>query len=148
MRLLAATTLLALCAVGCADARYLQQFELDDRSFDRDAMAMIARDTGIHLPKGSRGLNLKYKPPVDPAFIARVEIPQSDRDAVIKQIELIQSADVGSRGVSLWAGVKWWPPPGHGVVIERVGLPSGNVVRACLVEEEGQLILYVEFVVC
>jgi uncharacterized lipoprotein len=147
MRILVVLATFLLGITGCSDARYLGPFELDERSFDADALAMVQQDTGIVLPKGSRGLHFRYKPPVDPAFIAKLEIPASAREEMIHKIEAIKKQDIGRRADSLWAGVSWWPPPVAGAIAETRGLRDGNDVWLVLSEENERLVLSIEFVV-
>jgi hypothetical protein len=94
-----------------------------------------------------RGLHFRYKPPVDPAFIARLEIPAGAREEMIKKIEAIQKQDMGRRADSLWAGVSWWPPAVARAIAETRGLHDGNDVWLVLTEENERLVLSVEFVV-
>ncbi len=61
--------LTALFVNGCNESRWYREFELDEKTFDSEAMQMIRRDTGFNLPEGVRGLNFRYSPPIDPSFI-------------------------------------------------------------------------------
>src|SRR4051812_34612660 len=67
---------------GCRESRYDRAFELDNSTFDAEAMQMIHDDTGLLVPAGARGLNFAYKPPIDPAFLARIAIPADSRKSV------------------------------------------------------------------
>ena len=53
-------------------------------------MEMIRHDTGLSIPKGARGLNFAYSPPIDPAYLARIEIPAESRASVETQLAALK----------------------------------------------------------
>lgn len=139
--------LIALLASGCSDSRWFREFELDETNFDSEAMQMVKDDTGLVLPEGARGLNFRYSPPIDPSFVARIEIPREAREMVLKQIELIQNEEINiSGGPSV--KVTWWPPKKAVVIIDRQCTQSdSDYFRAILTLESDRTILYVDHAV-
>ena len=143
MKVVIAVFLVLLSLAGCSDFRWLREFELDERTFDSEAMQMISKDTGLVLSDDARGLNFRYCPPIDPAFVARIEMPRESRDQVLKQIEAIQDQDINISG-GIGERVEWWPPPKDRVIIDRQGIQSdGDYFRAALTQEDNRIILYV-----
>jgi hypothetical protein len=135
--------LAVLVLTGCGDLRYAREFELDEKTFDAEAMQMIVEDSGLNLPKGARGLNFRYSPPIDPSFVARVEIPREARDSVLKQIEAIPNQTINTSG-GPGEKVDWWPPPRESVIVDRQCHQSdGDYFRAALTEEDNRIVLYV-----
>jgi hypothetical protein len=64
-------------------------------------MEMIRHDTGLSIPKGARGLNFAYSPPIDPAFLARIEIPADSRESVETQLAALKENRIKSvRGLA------------------------------------------------
>lgn len=135
--------LAVLVLIGCGDLRYAGEFELDEQTFDADAMQMIVEDSGLTIPKGARGLNFRYSSPIDSSFVARVEIPQEARDSMLKQIDSIQNEDINISG-GPGEKVDWWPPPRESIIVDRQCRHSdGDYFRAALTDEDHQVILYV-----
>lgn len=136
-----------LLLIGCRDSRWFREFELDEKTFNSEAMQMVIRDTGLDLPEGVRGLNFRYSPPIDPAFVARIEIPKEARFHVQKQIEAIKNQDIDLSG-GPGKKVAWWPPPQKKMVIDRQLIQAdGDYFRAALTQEDKRIILYVEHAV-
>lgn len=133
-----------LLIAGCSrDAR---EYELNSKSFDLQTLQRIESDTGITLPAGTRGLNFYYKPPIDPAYIAKIEIPLKSKDDVIKTLSAIVNDENLHVPDSLGAKVNWWIPKGAKVLLDRqrfVG--TGNYLHVMLSEEDSSVILYVEW---
>ena len=136
-----------LLVTGAPSSRWGQEFELNENAFDSEAMQMIRTDTGLNLPDGVRGLNFRYSPPIDPAFVARIEIPAESQDQVLKQIEAIPIQEINISG-GPGEKVGWWPPPKELVIIDRHCHQSdGDYFRAALSKEDNRIILYVEHAV-
>lgn len=142
--------LLLLSAVlflaSCGDSRYGRAFELDQTTFDADAMKMIRDDTGLVIPEGARGLNFAYKPPIDPAFLARIEIPAESRQSVETQLAALRENRVKSIG-GLATKIPWWQPTQGKVIVDKeVFYPSnGRALHAILTIEGESLILYIDW---
>ena len=129
---------------GCG--RDYRTYELDRASFDAKTFQRIQADTGIALPAGARGLNFYYKPPIDPAYIAKIEIPPSSMEDVIKTLSVIKNDDNLHITDSLGTKVRWWIPNGAKVLVDRqkfVG--TGNYLHVILTEEDTTVILYIEW---
>jgi hypothetical protein len=129
---------------GCGrDAR---RYELDSKSFDSRTLQRIQSDTGITLPAGARGLNFYYKPPIDPAYIAKIEIPLSSKDDLIKTLSVIENDDNIHNTETMGTKVRWWIPKDVKPLMDRqrfVG--TGNYLHVILTEEGETIILYIEW---
>jgi hypothetical protein len=140
----------ALIVIGCSDRKHDRQFELDELSFDGETMHTIESMSSFTIPQGSRGLNFAYKPPVDPGFAARLEIPALSRESVMKQIEGIEGqATVASGAPPLH--VTWWLSKRENVLAEKQAFNgSGKSSKtgyhhAILTKEGAKLILYLHY---
>ena len=132
---------------SCDDSRWLREFELNENSFDAEAMQMVRDDSGLTIPGGAKGLNFRYSPPVDPSFVARIEIPEASRTKIVSEIEAISNEEINISG-GPGAKVGWWPPVGVKVIIDRqCHQTDGDYFRAILTEEDGRTILYVSHAV-
>lgn len=134
--------LVSLLLTGCG-SRWYGEFELDETTFDSEAMQTIKDDTGFDLPEGTRGLGFRYSPPIDPSFVARLEIPKEYRNKVLKQIEAIPN-----EGIRMSEGpgekVTWWPPSQGLVIIDRDCRQANNYFRAILTQEGDRVVLYLD----
>ena len=131
------------------DSRWFRAFELDENNFDSEAMQMVKDDTGLVLPEGTRGLNFRYSPPIDPSFTARIEIPREAREMMLKQIESIPNEVMNIHDEPSEKGT-WWPPTKAVVIIDRLCLQSESgsaYLRVILTIESGRTILYVDHAV-
>jgi hypothetical protein len=128
---------------GCG--RGFRSYELDRTSFDTKTLQMIQSDTGIALPAGARGLNFYYKPPIDPAYIAKIEIPLNFKEDMIKMLSAIKNDDNIHASESLGAKLSWRMPKSAKVVVERQTFVGGNYLHATLTEEDAAVILYIEW---
>jgi hypothetical protein len=145
------TLILALLFfLGCSDNRYYHEFELDELSFDADAMHKIQKMSGFHIPENSIGLNFAYKPPMDPGFAAKIEIPPTGKEAVLKQIELIAGQVITSSG-GLPERVTWWPTSPENVLATKQvfnGDPQAGTIgyfHAIFAREKEKYILYLNY---
>lgn len=144
------TVLLSILTVtllsGCGrDAR---RYELDSKSFDTKTLQRIQSDIGINLPAGARGLNFYYTPPIDPAYIAKIEIPPSSKDDLIKMLSVIENDNNIHSTETMGTKVRWWIPKGVKPLMDRqrfVG--TGNYLHVMLTEEDAKIILYIEWCV-
>jgi hypothetical protein len=119
---------------------------LDGKSFDSKTLQRIQSDTGITFPAGVRGLNFHYKPPVDPAYIAKIEMPRSSKEDVIKTLSVIQNDENLHVTESMGTKVHWWIPKGVKPLVDRQKLVgTGNYLHVVLTEEAGRVILYLEW---
>jgi hypothetical protein len=121
-------------------------YELDSGSFDSKTLQRIQSDTGIVLPAGARGLNFYYKPPIDPAYIDKIEIPLKSKEDVIKTLSLIRNEDNLHTIESLGTKVRWWIPKGAKTLTDCQRLVgTGNYLHVMLTEENATVILYIEW---
>lgn len=135
---------MGLLALGCGrDAR---PYELDAKNFDSKTLNRIQSDTGITFPAGARGLNYLYKPPIDPAYIAKLEIPTAFRADLIRTLSSIENDDQLQVMESMGKNVHWWVPKGAKLLLDRQRLVrAGNYLRVILTEEGPDLLLYIEW---
>ena len=133
---------LFLLLFGCG--KYCRDFELDERTFDREILQCVEKAVGYSLPTNARGLNYYYKAPVDPAFLAKVEIPSSARSEILQRICTMTNEDVHVVGV-ISERVQWWTPTKGKILIERQQTSGEAYHHAILVEENGRLLLYLEW---
>jgi hypothetical protein len=133
-----------LAIVGCSDSRWYHEFELDEATFDDEAMEMVAKDSGITIPDRARGIHFSYKPPIDPAFLAVIEIPEEAAQEVIGQIDAIKDTAVPSSTGGLDEKNSWWTPTVGQVLIDRSTFDSGRSLRAVLTRQNGRLLLYID----
>ena len=129
---------------ACGEARWAREFELDEKTFDAEAMKMVETDSGLKLPADSKGLNFRYKPPIDPSFVAKIEIPADSREKLQKEIEAIKNESINSSG-GLTTKVKWFAPPAGTILVERECLKDGaHHLKVILSQEGGRYFLYVD----
>ena len=139
--------LLSLLFIGCSDSRWYHEFELNESTFDSEAMQMVIDDSGLNLPDGSIGLNFRYRPPIDPAFIARIEIPMEAQNDIEKQIESIPSEKINISG-GLRETTGWWLPSDESIIIDRqTHQPDNDYFRAVLTTKDQRIFLYVDHAV-
>jgi hypothetical protein len=141
--LFSALSLLSLLS-GCG--RDYRTYELDKTNFDAKTLQKIQSDTGIALPVGARGFNFYYKPPIDPAYIAKIEIPPSSKEELIQALSIIKNDENIHVTESLGTKVSWWIPKGTKTLLDRQSfVGAGNYLRVVLVEEDKTVILFIEW---
>ncbi len=110
-------------------SRWNREFELDENSFDTEAMEMVKDDSGLNLPATAKGLKFAYKPPIDPAFLAIIQLPEESLDQIKPQIEAILDNPISSTG-GLDTRIPWWKPTHGEVIIDRENFRSnGTEIR-------------------
>ena len=139
--------LIMLLIGGCRESRWLRHFEVNETGFDAEVMQVIAKDTGLIFPAGTKGLHFQYKPPIDPAFIAKLEIPTEARQQMLAQIGVMKNEQMHVSG-ALGAKVNWWLGPDESVLVDRQYTRSdGAYLRAVLTTNGNRLFLYVSHAV-
>jgi hypothetical protein len=124
----------------------MREYELDSKSFDTNTLQKIQTDTGIAFPTAARGLNFYYKPPIDPAYLAKIEIPPRSKADMMKTLSAITNDGNVHPMESLGTKVHWWIPKGAGILMDRQRLVgSGNYLHATLAEEDTSMMLYIEW---
>src|SRR5258705_7044818 len=132
MRLLLGLVL-ALYVTGCGG-----NYTLDKKSFTAEKLKMVERHTGVTLPAGSQGLNMFYKgEPMDPFFVANIEIPQGSHEDLHKRIEQIRNEEIHVSG-SPTARFPWWKASKETTRMERQFHLNGDYVHLVLCEENGR----------
>lgn len=141
---LAVFLIIALSA--CDGNRWLTSFEVGQRGFDSEIMKMVTDNSPLSLPTGTVGLKFSYQPPIDPSFMALLEIPMENREDVFKQIETIKNEE---RRISSGSpDPSWWPPPKNLTLIDRQCTQTDNsYLRLVLTEKDSNLFLYVRHAV-
>jgi hypothetical protein len=134
---------LALSVVGCGG-----NYTLDQKSFTPEKLKMVEQSTGVALPAGSKGLNMVYKgEPVDPYFVANIEIPENSHDELRGRIGQIRNEEIHVSG-SPTTRFSWWKVSKETTRIERqFHAKPDYYVHLVLCEESGRWILYVEWFV-
>ena len=129
---------------GCGkDAR---EYELDQASFGITTLQMIQDESKIILPKEARGLNFHYKPPIDPAFAAKIEIPIGAREDMLRRLLEIKNEQINIVG-ELGPTNHWWVPKGAKILVNRQTSTDGVYLRVILTAEGAKTILYIEHAV-
>ena len=138
-------SLLVLCLACLGCGRDLGEYELDQASFGADTIARIERESGVDLPDGSKGLKFRYLPPIDPIVFAKLEIPSEKKQAIEAQISALTIR--GNAFPSNFANdrCEWWPSRPANVLVSKQAFANGYYIEAHLVEEGGQLLLYLKY---
>ena len=132
-----------LFLAGCG--RGYKDYELAGASFDAKTLQMIQSDTSIALPADSRGLNFYYKAPIDPAYIAKIEISKSSKEDMIKTLSATKSDEKTHVVESLGTKVTWWIPKGAKILVERQTFIGNGYLHVTLTDEDAAIILYIEW---
>ncbi len=136
---------IAIVIFGCSRDKSTTDYHLDENTFDNKTLEMIQKNMGMTLPDKSRGLHLFWKGyAVDPAFVAKVEIPEAAQDEVRNKLENIQNHD-GSVTGSLTDKVTWWKPSGVEKVTRQF-LHDGNYVFILFCKEGDRYVIYIEWI--
>ena len=106
---------------------------------------MIQSDTRIVLPASARGLHFYHKPPIDPAYLAKIEIPRDSKAKMMETLSLITNMDIHTDG-SFEKRVSWWIPTSAKVLVDRQTMIGSDYLHATLTEETDDIILYIEWV--
>lgn len=125
---------------GCLE--FGKDYGLDASTFDAKAMKRVEGLTGLNLPPGSKGLHMYcWESGIDPAMIAKVEIPAEAVPKLAGQIETLQSSDYSI--ASPPKDHAWWNPSAMKIRIQRSVFESGRGLRIILGEENGRWMLLV-----
>lgn len=135
--------LLILTFATCTNDRWFSEFELNEKTFDSDAMQYIEEISGLDIPKKSKGLKFYYKPPIDPCFIAKIEISQKDKNTIEKQLATFDAID-NAPGEN-WSFKDWWPKNMGDIIVMNIYYREENgYFFSYLVKENGRVILYLK----
>jgi hypothetical protein len=122
-------------------------YSLDKSSFTRAKLIMVEQRVGLMLPAGSQGLNMFYKgEPMDPYFLAKVEIPQGSQDELLTRINQLPNEDIHVSG-SPTTEFDWWKLSATATKAERqfTKRPTGDYIHVALCNEDSHWIVYLEW---
>ncbi len=144
MHQIASILLFAFCLIGCDKGT--SDYELRSADFGADTLHMVEKDMGLKLPAGAKGLNFYYKAPIDPAFIAKIEITPDAKDGIEKQILAIPNKPMNRSG-GLSDRILWWTPTDGRIIQDRIFYDesNGQTRRAILTEKDGRWFLYLDW---
>lgn len=137
-------SLIAASLMGCGKGS--SDYELGSADFRADTLLMVEKEMRLKLPPGAKGLNFYYKAPIDPAFIAKIEIPPEAKDDMAKQVSALPNKPVKSSG-GLTQRISWWTPTAGKVLQDRdfFDESNGQSRRAVFTEEHGIYFLYLDW---
>lgn len=137
----ASILLIAFCLLGCGKGT--SDYELGSADFGADTLHMVEKEMKLKLPAGAKGLNFYYKAPIDPAFIAKIEIPADAKEDIMKQLVTLPNKPIKSSG-GLPERISWWTPTEGTVLHDRVFFDpaNGQYRRSVLTEQGGILFLF------
>ena len=138
------TTTIILLALLTGCSRYYHDFELNERSFDQRTMHLIETNIGFQLPAQAHGINFFHKAPIDPSFVAKIEIPAGSKTTVIEQLSSMTNEEVHVSG-PVGERFKWWTPSKEMVLVERERCGGDTYYHAILTDDGGRLILYLDW---
>lgn len=144
-----ACLLLAGCGSGPKDSNVnafgvWHEYELDSHAFDTNTMQMIRNRTGLNLPPDVIGLNYHHYPPIDPAFAARIEIPEKSKSEVLGLVSTVQ-ANAPHFRVDLGERNHWWISSNATIKLSRKYVGPEYLLRATLADEDSRTFLYIEY---
>jgi hypothetical protein len=124
-------------------------YHLDEKSFDGAALRTVEKRIGVKLPAGARGLHLLYEGSgVDPAFIAKIEVPAKSAKAFATKLAALPNGGLTSIDNPMTGQVTWWNPVKANVQVERLFDPTGrgDGLHLLLCSEGQRRVLYVMWV--
>ena len=137
--------ILLLLTLSSCD-RYYWEFELGVGEFDEDILQYIESETGLNLPEKIVGLNYRYKPPIDPAFIAKFEIPSDEINHIIDQVSDLKDEDYSSSG-GLTTKVNWWFNSDSNILHQKKTILPTSVLEVTITKERTKTILYIDYAI-
>jgi hypothetical protein len=138
-------SLLTICSL-LASCSKVMDYQIDSRSFSTKHFSLVETNTGLHIPPGSRGLNMYYcGSERTPSFIVKIEIAKTAREGFIKQLSNIPVGGWGADTPSIAEKVDWWTPFAGTLLIRRkFATPRpAAYVDASLSEQGGHTVLYI-----
>lgn len=137
-------TLSVFCIGSCGKST--NDYELRSADFGADTLHMVEKEMGLKLPSGAKGVNFYYKAPIDPAFLAKIEIPHDAKDDIDQQLSAFPDKPFKSSG-GLPDRITWWTPSDGRVVHDRKFFDdhTGQSRRVVLTEKDGKWFLYLDW---
>lgn len=138
--------ILTVVAIAVAALLYHSaNYTLDQSNFTTNSLALVERQIRLQMPPGSRGLKMVYKGfQIDPAFVAKIEIPASAEMGLKSQIEGITNQEYHPIGL-LSEKVSWWKPVNNETTLERTYAVDSSLARVILCRQDSHIVLYVEW---
>lgn len=137
--------LVVVAIVIAASFYHSANYTLDQSNFTTNALALVEKQTRLKIPPGSRGLNMVYDGfQIDPAFVAKIEIPANAEMGLKSQIEGITNQEYHPIGL-LSEKISWWKPVKNETTLERTYAVNSSLTRLILCHQDSQTVLYVEW---
>ncbi len=131
-----------LLLTSCSDKRWFSSFDLNEKTFDSGAMEHIEGVSALELHEKSKGIAFHYTPPIDPRFIAKIEIPQESVTSIEKQLRFFVKNNYDPNKIK--TNRDWWPNKFKNVVASNVYYNKGSgTLLVYLVNEGEKYILYI-----
>lgn len=136
--------IIGLVLSGCRD-KYFSEHELDSTQFEEETMTYIEETVNLDIPDNAKGLNFYYKPPVDPIFLAKIQIPEESEQEIKAQIiELTDIDDFPDNFGNF--DFRWWLSDTDEIIVSRKAYVDGYFVEAYLVRDStDELVFYLKY---
>ena len=128
------------------NSRWGKPFSLSLGEFDDEIYNHITHQTGINLPLGSVGHQFSYSPPIDPAIIAKIEIPYESITKLTAHLKALHNEDkkINSTG-GLVEQSSWWYTTSNNIIVESNNyFQKHQLLEAAIVEIEGKYFLFID----
>jgi len=131
--------------LGCDKHRDLTEYELDENSFDTEAILKIEQETGIDLPDSAKGVRFYHIPPVDPIVFAKIKIPAESERSLKNQIDKLKFNDKDFPKDFANQRCKWWPSSINNAVMSKQAFNNGYYIELYLVKEKKDDIIFIKY---
>ncbi len=131
--------------LGCDRHRDLTEYELNENSFDAEAMAMIEHEIGIDIPDDAMGLRFHHIPPIDPIVFAKIKIPDDTEKLIEKQIGTLTFNGTDFPKGFANGRCKWWPSTIDNAKLSKKAFNNGYYIELYLVKDKKEIILYIKY---
>jgi len=136
---------IALLALVSGCHRDYGKYELDERTFDAEAIEKIEVETGIDLPTGVKGLRFLHLPPVDPIVFAKIGIPSGLEAETRSQLAALKQDEARVKPGFANDSCAWWRPDVENAELSRLAFRNGFYIEAYLVREAQGAVLYLKY---
>ncbi|MFA6172147.1 MAG: hypothetical protein WC701_00555 [Kiritimatiellales bacterium] len=144
---------LALFIGGCSDPTTRLRL-LDETTFDSEALRSVEKETLINLPNESCGLKMWHYTDFNPRLLAKIDIPPSSQDTLIKQIEQISDDELAISDPftgelfsnPLWETLDWWKISPETIIFKKSYMDKRNYCPTTifLCKENERVTLYID----
>ena len=104
------------------------------------ALSMIEDDLGLRFPYGAKCIRFHYKPPIDPAVCAKIEIPPDAEELMTTRLAAFTNNTEFT--INIGREHSWWQPDRSNAVISKAVSVGNWYVLAYLIREHGKTVLY------